>query len=147
MFKRIMVAVDGSHTSELALHEAIKLAKELDSKLLVLHVVDSILLNWPEGGDLLVVAETLREAGKQLLRKTEAILAEEGVAVETKLQEIEIPGPRIAEVIVAEAEKWPADLIIIGSHGRRGVSRLLLGSVAENVTRISHAPVMIIRGK
>jgi len=147
MFKRIMVAVDGSHTSELALHEAIKLAKELDSQLLVLHVLDSISLNWPEGGDLLVVAETLREAGKQLLNKTEAQLAKEGVTAEMKLQEIEIPGPRVAEVIVAEAEKWPADLIIIGSHGRRGVSRLLLGSVAENVTRISLAPVMIIRGK
>lgn len=55
-------------------------------------------------------------------------------------------GLRIASIIIEEAKRWPADLIVIGSHSRRGVDRLLLGSVAESVVRLSTKPVLLIRG-
>lgn len=146
MFKRILVAVDGSHTSELALQEALKLGKELQSQLRVVHVVDVFTLNWPEGGNFEAIMESFRTAGREILGKAENTLREAGVSAEVKLLEIETLGHRVAEEIASEAAAWPADLIIIGSHGRRGVSRLLLGSVAEGVSRVSHTPVLIIRG-
>lgn len=147
MFKQILVAVDGSHTSGLALQEAIKLGKEFQSALRVVHVVDEVSLNWPESGDFLAVTETFRKAGQMILDKAKDEMQKAGLTPEAKLLEIETLGHRVAEVIATEAEKWPADLIVIGSHGRRGVSRLLLGSVAEGVSRLSHTPVLIIRGK
>lgn len=147
MFRRVVVAVDGSHTSELALQEAIKLCRELNSQLRVVHVVDPITLSWPEGGDLRAVTEALQRAGQHVLDKAEGVLRQAGMVAELKLLEIETIGHRIAEVIATEAAAWPADLIVIGSHGRRGVSRLLIGSVAEGLTRVSRTPLLIIRGK
>lgn len=147
MFKQILVAVDGSDTSQLALQEAIKLSKELQSQLRVVHVVDEVSLNWPEGGDFLAVTESFRKAGQQILDKAKEELQRAGISPEMKLLEIDTLGYRIAEVIAIEARSWPADLIVIGSHGRRGVSRLLLGSVAEGVSRVSHTPVLIVRGQ
>jgi len=70
-----------------------------------------------------------------------------GVAVETRLIEIDTLGHRIPEVIVADAEAWPADLIVICTHGRSGLSRMFLGSVAEGVVRVATKPVLLIRGK
>lgn len=149
MFNKILVAVDGSQTSELALQEAIKLGKEFNAQLRIVHVVDEITLNLPEntGGDFLAVSESFRKAGQQILDKAEKTLHEAGLSPEVKLLKIETLGHRVAEEIAKEAADWPAELIIIGSHGRRGFSRLLLGSVAEGVSRLAHTPVMIIRCK
>jgi len=146
MFKRILVAIDGSHTSELALQEAIKLGKELQSQLRVVHVVDEVTLNRSEGEGFHSVTESFRKQGREILEKAEGLLRDTGLTAETKLLEIETLGHRVAEMIADEAAAWPADLIIIGSHGRRGVSRLLLGSVAEGIARVAPAPVLIIRG-
>jgi nucleotide-binding universal stress UspA family protein len=63
------------------------------------------------------------------------------------MAEIETIGHRVADVIAAEAAAWPADLIVVGTHGRRGVNRLLLGSVAEGVARVATRPVLLIRGQ
>jgi nucleotide-binding universal stress UspA family protein len=70
-----------------------------------------------------------------------------GIKAETKLIEATPPGARIASMIAAEAKAWPADMIVIGTHGRRGVDHLLMGSVAEGVVRISPVPVLLIRGR
>lgn len=147
MFKRILVAVDGSHTAELALQEAIKLAKELRTQLRAVHVVDEVSLNWPEGGDFAEVKETFRKSSRKILEKADAEMRKAGMTAETKMLEIETFGHRVADMNAAEAEAWPADLIVIGTHGRRGVNRLLLGSVAEGVARVAAKPVLLIRGK
>ena len=147
MFKRILVAVDGSHTAEQALQEAIKLSKELRAQLRVVHVVDEVSLNWPEGGDFVEIKETFRKSSRQILEKADAEMRKAGMTAETKMLEIETFGHRVADMIAAEAEAWPADLIVIGTHGRRGVNRLLLGSVAEGVARVATKPVLLIRGK
>ncbi len=147
MFKRILVAVDGSHTAELALQEAVKLAKELRAQLRIVQVVDEVSLNWPEGGDFAAVRETFRKSSRKILEKADAEMRKAGVTAETKMLEIETFGHRVADMIAVEAEAWPADLIVIGTHGRRGVNRLLLGSVAEGVARVASKPVLLIRGK
>ncbi len=147
MFKRILVAVDGSTTSDQALQEAIRLAKEQQAQLRVVHVVDLIILSWPELGDITAIQEAFRQSGRVVLAKAEAALRAAGVTAETKLIEAETLGQRVADAIAAEAESWPADLIVIGTHGRRGLDRLLLGSVAEGVTRVASKPVLLIRGR
>ena len=67
-----------------------------------------------------------------------------GVAAEVKL--MEAGGERIAGVILEEARRWSAELIVIGTHGRSGFSRVLFGSVAEGMVRMAHIPVLLIRG-
>jgi len=148
MFKRILVAVDGSHTAELALQEAIKLAKELQAKLRIVHAVDIVNINlgaeFPNPPE---ISDALIKSGQRILRKAEAVASEAGIAVETRLIEIDTLNHRIPEMIAADAEAWPADLIVICTHGRRGLSHLLLGSVAEGVVRVATKPVLLIRGK
>lgn len=140
MFKRILAAVDGSPISALALQEAAQLAKEQQAQLRIVHVVDEVSLNWPETGDVSEVQETFRKSGRKILEKAAATARVAGVTAEAKMIDIETFGHRVADMIAADAEAWPADLIVIGTHGRRGLNRLLLGSVAEGVTRVGFAP-------
>lgn len=143
MFKRILVAVDGSDTAEQALLEAINLAKEHQAQLRIVHVVDVVNINLgAEFPNLSAIS-----SGREILRKAEAVARGAGIPVETRLIEIDTLGHRIPEMIAADAEAWPADLIVICTHGRRGLSHLFLGSVAEGVVRVATKPVLLIRGK
>lgn len=148
MFKRILVAVDGSHTAELALQEAIKLAGEVRAQLRIVHVVDNVNLNlgaeFPNPSE---IWDAMLKGGQTILHKAAAAANAAGVAAETGLIEIDTLGHRIPEMIATDADTWPADLIVIGTHGRRGLSHLLLGSVAEGVVRVATKPVLLIRGK
>lgn len=147
MFKRILVAVDGSHTSELALQEAIKLAGEVRAQLRIVHVVDNVNLNlsaeFPNPSE---IWDAMIKGGQAILHKAGAAASAAGIAAESGLIEIDTLGHRIPEMIAADADAWPADLIVIGTHGRRGLSHLLLGSVAEGVVRVATKPVLLIRG-
>jgi nucleotide-binding universal stress UspA family protein len=148
MFKRILVAVDGSDTAEQALLEAINLAKEHQAHLRIVHVVDIVNINL--GAEIPLsseISEAMIKNGREILRKAEAVARGAGIPVETRLLEIDTLGHRIPEMIAADAEAWPADLIVICTHGRRGVSHLFLGSVAEGVVRVATKPVLLIRGK
>jgi len=148
MFKRILVTVDGSHTAELALQKAIMLAKELGAQLRIVHVVDVININlYAEIPNPSEVSDAMIRIGQEILRKAEAVAREAGIQAETKLIEIDSLGQRIPEAIANNAEAWPAELIVIGTHGRRGLSHLFLGSVAEGVVRVATKPVLLIRGK
>lgn len=146
MYGRILVAFDGSPISNLALKESIGLAKEMRAELRVVHVIDEATLNW--NAEVADIAEIqARTAGEKVLSKAASVALEEGVKAETKLLEIETRGHRVSEIIVREAAAWPADLIVIGTHGRRGFSRLFLGSVAEGVARIATKPVLLVRSE
>ena len=148
MFKKILVAVDGSETAAQALQEAIKLARENKAQLRVVYAVDVVNVNLgPEFPDSLDILEVLSKSGRAILHKAESVAKEAGVQVETRLLEIDTLLQRIPEMIAAEAEAWPADVIVICTHGRRGLSRLFLGSVAEGVVRVATKPVLLIRGK
>lgn len=148
MYKHILVAVDGSRTSELALQEAINLAKALKSQLRLVHAVDEIgstSFN-PEYTQPAEILQSMVKAGRDVLDQAAAVTAEAGVETDTKLIEINTLGRRIPEVIAEEAEAWPADIVVIGTHGRRGLSRMFLGSVAEGIGRVSTKPVLLVRG-
>jgi nucleotide-binding universal stress UspA family protein len=144
MYKRILVPVDGSNTSNIALDEAIRLAKGQQAGLRIVHVVDTINLNVDSMAD---IAGTLRESGRKLLREAEARARRARVKTETELLEIQKVSERISDLVVKKAATWRADVIVMGTHGRRGLNRLLLGSVADGVVRVSSIPVLLIRGK
>jgi nucleotide-binding universal stress UspA family protein len=149
MFKRILVAVDASEISDLALQAAVRLASEQQASLRIAHVIDTTDINsmGAEYLDQSGTLESLSKKGQSILDKAEAAATAAGVAVETSLVKIEAMDQRIAEAIANEAEAWPADLIVIGTHGRRGLTRLLLGSVAEGAARLATKPVLLIPGK
>lgn len=147
MFKRILVAVDGSQTGELALQMAIRLATQFQAHLRIVHVVDITNINlgaeFPEQSG---VPRNIEE-GKDLLQRSETAAVAAGVVTESNLITIETLAQRIPETIADDAETWPADLIVIGTHGRRGLRRLFLGSVAEGVARVASTPVLLVRGE
>jgi len=148
MYKHILVAVDGSDTSNLALQEAMKLAKEQQAALRLIHVVDEtpVYMTMDTAYALADFQRVVREAGQKVLATCTATARQAGVEVDTKFVILEVPTQRICDAINEEAKGWPADLIVIGTHGRHGFNHLLLGSVAEGVIRLAAKPVLVIRG-
>ena len=147
MYKRIAVAIDGSETSGKALDEATKLAREMSSVILLLHVCEEMPIIWePDGMNMILMQKSLKaiaDAGKALLEKHRKQLAEQDIMVETKL--VETFGGRMGSVISEEAQKWHTDLLVVGTHGRKGIAHFLIGSVAEDVTRTASMPVLLVR--
>ncbi|MEQ6341507.1 MAG: universal stress protein [Gammaproteobacteria bacterium] len=147
MYNHILVPVDGSSTSDLAVQEAIKLAKDQQqTQLRFVHVVEEARVFWYGEGysDIVSLQTSLREAGKNILGKAETLAQQAGVTSQTKL--LDADGERTARVIVEEAQSWPADVVVMGTHGRRGFDHLIFGSVAEGVVRIAPMPILLIRG-
>ena len=146
MYKHVLVAVDGSDTSNLALQESIKLAKEQQAALRLVHVVDETptYMTMDTAFALGDFQKAMREAGQKVLATCAATAHQAGVEVDTKF--IVLQTQRICDAIIGEAKHWPADLIVIGTHGRHGFNHLLLGSVAEGVIRLATSPVLVIRG-
>lgn len=147
LFRRIMVAIDGSSTSTLALRAAIKLAKDQQSDLRIVFVVDVFALAAETPYQLTEYEESERKAGDLVLKRAAAAARKAGMAAETVRLEVQSLHDRVADEISRNAKKWRADLIVIGSHGRRGLSRLVMGSVAESLARIAPTPVLLIRGR
>ena len=145
MVSKILVPVDGSSTSMRGLAEAIGLVKQVNGTLRLLHVVDELLMSdVPLGTDYYDKwAESMREKGKKVLREAQVFARKKDVDAEISL--VETMGKRAAPAIVEQAKEWPADMIVMGTHGRRGISRLLMGSDAELVLRTSPVPVMLVR--
>lgn len=144
-YKRILVPVDGSPTSNAGVREALKIAKSQRARVCLLHVVDEmIVFNVPEGAvNVGPVIEELKRGGKRVLQKAQKLAAAQGVKAEIDLRES--AGVRVADIITGRAKRWRADLIVMGTHGRRGVNRMLLGSDAELVVRNASAPVLLVR--
>ncbi len=145
MYERILVPVDGSATSNLGLAEAIKLGKLTGAQLLLLHAVDIAAVSvTPEASAAMPqLFDAMRDAGKELLERARAAAEAAGVRVETAL--VDTLQGRVSDLIVDQAKSWRADLIVIGTHGRRGVSRVLMGSDAEQVVRSATVPVLLVR--
>ena len=147
LYQHILVPIDGSPTSQRALEEALGLARQVGqgAQLELLHVVEMIL--FPDSEIYFNNAELqkiMRSSGEKILAQAEKMVREAGIAVQKRL--LEADGERIATVIVEEARRWPADLIVIGTHGRSGFSRILFGSVAEGVVHTADVPVLLVRG-
>lgn len=145
-YKRILVPVDGSPTSRNGLDEAAKIARESGSRLLLLHVIDdTVAFSSPEGAGVNVVLDALRASGRSALAEAAEHARRAKLQAETAL--LEKATGRVADAIVDQAKRWRADLIVMGTHGRRGVNRLLLGSNAELVVRSSTIPVLLVPGE
>jgi len=147
MYQRILVPIDGSPTAERGLAEAIKLGRLTGAQLRLVHVVDelSFALSASQGmatmtGDVL---DMLREAGAEILAQGAASVRAAGLQVDTVLKD-SLAG-RVSDLVIREAGAWPADLIVLGTHGRRGVGRLFLGSDAETIVRSAPVPVLLLR--
>lgn len=142
MYKRILVPVDGSPTSIRGLDEAIGLARQSGGTIRLVHVLDRIIFAGGEThtGD---VFGMLREVGEQVLQKMKEHAAAAGMEVSTYLSEVQ-PG-RVCDVVAEQAKAFNADLIVVGTHGRHGVSRLFVGSDAEQIVRVAPVPVLLVR--
>ena len=145
VYKRILVPVDGSSTSKAGLNEALRLARDQKAKLKLIHIVDELMIfsSSEAGLNIEPIIESMKRAGKRVLDRAAKAAAARGVRAETELWE-NATG-RVAEVLIGRAKRFRADLIVMGTHGRRGVNRMLLGSDAELVVRNSPVPVLLVR--
>jgi nucleotide-binding universal stress UspA family protein len=143
-YRRILVPVDGSSTSDKALVAALQIARDAGGRVLLVHAVDELayLTGFESSADVLTL---VRQGGERVLAGAKDVAASAGVEAETRF--LDEPGRRLGESIAKEANDWPADLIVLGTHGRRGVERMLLGSGAEQIIRRAPVPVLVIRGE
>ena len=147
MYQRILVPVDGSHTAALGLEEALKLSKLARARVHVVNVVDMDMTpaaNPFPYGESAEFISFLKAEGQRALKDAASAAAAQHVKVECT-QRSSRKG-RVSDIILDEAKKWRADLIVMGTHGRRGLNRLLLGSDAERVLEKAPVPVLLVRG-
>ena len=146
-YQRILVPVDGSHSALLGVREAIRLARDQAARIRFVFVVDESAVGLTlEGfvafGDII---DALKRSGEEALEAARQIALDAGLEPETALVE-EYSG-RVADAIVEDALRWPADLIVMGTHGHRGLHHALVGSEAEGVMRKAPVPLLLVRGR
>jgi nucleotide-binding universal stress UspA family protein len=144
MYDRILVPVDGGVTASQGLKEALKIAKFHGSKIHLIHIVDDLPAVEPSGGTgggEFVMAQ-LRDIGQSVLDTSAKEAQKSGIVVETEL--VEQIGRRACDLILEAARACSASLIVCGTHGRRGLSRIALGSTAEEIVRRSNVPVLLV---
>ncbi|TWO72716.1 universal stress protein [Caenimonas sedimenti] len=147
MYQRILVPVDGSDTSNQALTVAIGLAQAFHGRLRLIHVVAEMGYSTglePYGGYSGGLVQAIREAGSRVLADGMALARAADVEADSVL--FDEFGGRLGETVADAATEWKADLVVVGTHGRRGLGRLLLGSGAEQIIRLAPVHVLAIRG-
>uniref|UniRef100_UPI003F4973C7 universal stress protein n=1 Tax=Cupriavidus yeoncheonensis TaxID=1462994 RepID=UPI003F4973C7 len=146
MYKRILVAVDGSHCSDLALDEAIGLAAVCEADLEIVHVIDNGYLKYDMGYvDLTELRAGLIKGGQELLAEAQKKARARQVRSQTVMIDEVLALGDIAQQVRKLVEGGAAQLVVVGTHGRHGVRRLLLGSVAESLVRQCPVPVLLVR--
>ncbi|SAL61806.1 universal stress protein [Caballeronia terrestris] len=146
MYKRILVALDNSRAARLALDEALKMARAADGTVLVVAVVEHVI---PIGDvqtgfyDDQAFGAVAHEAAEAEVKRAKERCTADNVLVMSRV--IDSYGQSVPHVIVDAAAELEAELIAMGTHGHRGAGRVLLGSVAESVLRLSNVPVLAVR--
>lgn len=147
MYKNILCPIDGSTTSNSGVNEAIHLASDLHAKLRFINIIDmyvpTLISSLHISSEF--VDDTARNSAKHLLH--EAVDAAKKLGVDADARMVESNGMPISSLIVNYAKEWPADLIVIGTHGLSGIDRFVVGSEAETVVRHSTVPVLLIKAK
>ncbi|RYX91427.1 MAG: universal stress protein [Comamonadaceae bacterium] len=147
MYKNILIATDGSPLSRKAVHDGLALARVMGAQVVALNVVPRYPVAYFEGGSTVSNEEVARiekqwaDAAQALVDKVKLEAEAQGVSVKA----ITAHSDLVAESIIAAAQKHGSDLIVMASHGRRGLKRLLLGSETINVLTHSHIPVLVLR--
>lgn len=146
MYARIMVAVDGSTTAERGLQEAIDLARDQNAQLAIVHVIDLVIAF---GAGQLVgnYVDATRDFAQEVIARARERARAAGVEPEVQAPEIVTAGYHVADTIAKLAHDWKASLLVVGTHGRRGVSRMLVGSVAERIVRVAPCPLLLVRSE
>jgi len=146
MYKRILVPTDGSETANKALVAALQIARDSGGRVRIIHVIEEMayLTGYEQyGGYSGELISAMRETGNKVLNDAMAIAQAAGVEADNLL--FDNFGERLGEVLANTAKQWDADLIVVGTHGRRGIGRMLLGSGAEQILRLAPVPVLVIR--
>jgi nucleotide-binding universal stress UspA family protein len=145
MYQKILVPVDGSAASMRGLEEAIKVARATGGVLRFVHVVNEYVLDDGYAPALYYerLIESFRENGRKVIASAEVVARRSGMEFTSAI--VEVVGGRASDLIVEEARRWQAELIVMGTHGRRGLKRLALGSDAEMVLRTASVPVLMVR--
>ena len=142
LYDRILVPTDGSTSSRPAIEHSVDLASAHEATIHGVYVINTAsFASIPTEGTWEGVSEMLEREGKEALEEIAEIAGERDVPVEC----VQLDGAPSRE-IVRYAEKHGCDLIVMGTHGRGGIDRLLLGSVAEKVVRSSRIPVLTVHG-
>ena len=147
MFTRIMLATDGSKLSQKAVKSAIDLASKFNAELVAVKVIPRYVQTYFEGSftvadiDVKSIEAQWAAGAQQVLDKISSSAAAKGVSVKTSV----VKSDDIADGLVKAANKMKVDLIVMASHGRKGVKRLLLGSETQNVLTHSEVPVLVLR--
>ncbi|MFZ2855427.1 MAG: universal stress protein [Rhodocyclaceae bacterium] len=150
MYKRIMVAVDESFMTGKVLETAIDLARTSGAQLAICHAVDETIFAHREVEMMLPnsvgkAEYKLRLGAQGFLGKAADTARAAGLAVETKL--IESEHQHVSDMLADAAADWQADLLIVGTHGRRGMERYFVGSVAERLVRKAQTSLLLVRGE
>lgn len=144
MYKRILVAVDGSETSRRAFEAALDLAKAMGSTLQPFYVVENTPMYFDAPGyDPSILRNQMIAQGKELAEEMDKAMSERGVQGAMVTGEASSLDD-VPTLVLNAAKAQGADLIVMGTHGRRGFQRLILGSVAERCVRQSALPVLLI---
>ena len=145
MYRRILVPIDGSDTAQRGLQEALGLAKAFDSSLVLLHVVEyyPMMMEMATATTWEQITTDLRTYGQQVLERAHDAAKAAGVASEAHLEDA--AAARVCDVIVDQAREHQCDLIVMGTHGRRGIEHALIGSDAERVIRMSAVPLLLVK--
>lgn len=146
MYQRIMVAVDGSETAERGLNEAIAFAVNQKAKLAIVYVIDLVVI-YEFGEPSINYINSTREFARDTIERARQAALAAGIEPEIQSPEIYTSGYHVADTIAELARNWHADLLVVGTHGRRGATRLLLGSVAERVVRVAPCPLLLVRAQ
>ncbi len=147
MYKRILVATDGSKLSTKAVNSAIDLAASLGAELVALKVIPRYPQSYFEGSiplsadDVARVEQRWADDGRQVVEDVKVMGEARGVKVKAILAKSDV----VSDALIAAAKKHKADLIVMASHGRKGVKRLLLGSETQQVLTHSEIPVLVLR--
>lgn len=144
LYNQILCPIDGSPTSERGMTEAAAVAKAMGASVRFFHVVDlqPALLGTEGAAVAMGALDELKKHGQKIVDAALKFAADQGIAATAG--SVEAVGSRVSEAIIEEAVNCKADLIVIGSHGRRGVRRMLLGSDAEAIARQAPCAVLLV---
>ena len=142
---KILLAIDDSKFSRAATEVIIAQFKPKETEVRVLHVIEPLPVYpdgqaWGYGSEFVPVSEEERKEAEELVARSSQALNNAGFKVTTAIKQ---GSPKV--IIIDLAKEWPADLIVLGSHGRKGLDRFLMGSVSEAVARHAHCSVLIVR--
>ncbi|GAA3980626.1 universal stress protein [Comamonas faecalis] len=147
MYKRILIATDGSKLSDMAVENGLELAALSGASVVALKVVPRYPRSYFDGG-LPIDTNEIKRIEKQWIDSAQELVAkvrQRGADAEVNVKTVVSKSDLIAEAIIAAAKKNKCDLIVMASHGRKGIKRLLLGSETQHVLTHSHIPVLVLR--